>query len=259
MPGEIWAFHLHKVRMRTKLAALLTLAVVLLAGCTTRSISDSGYRGDGGDRGNGGGQANRAFGYRGELSEFDVLGLERGTDATDAQIASTLDNAKAVRLRKGANVLLIQSGAYMPDDPMRAELSRYFNVVPFSGRPTGSGGSSYSRSLRLAAAKAGCETVVCYWGTLESGHESYGTKIVSWVPVVGGAFPDEKQHMRIRLKVALVDVRSGGWTLFSPEPHLDESISARYSRETADQRQVEKLKQLAYVGAASDLVKTYAN
>ncbi len=238
--------------MKTKLPALLTLAVVLLTGCV-RSISDSGYAQDRG--------WNRGYnpGYKGELSEFDVLGLQRGTNVTDAQIASALDGAQRVHLRKGATVMLIQSGAYLPDEPMRTEFGKYFNVIPFGGQPAESSGGSYAGSLRLAAARAGCETLVCYWGTLESAHEAYGTKMVSWVPVVGGVVPDEKQHMRIRLKVALVDVRSGSWTIFSPEPRSDASASGRYYREESDQRQVEKLKQLAYNGAAEDVVKIYAN
>lgn len=41
-------------------------------------------------------------------------------------------------------------------------------------------------------------------------------KVVSWVPILGALVPDENQRMRIRLKVALIDVKSGKWEMFSP-------------------------------------------
>ena len=58
--------------------------------------------------------------------------------------------------------------------------------------------------------------------------------------------PDEKQHMRIRLKVALLDVRSGNWAVFSPKPFADARLTASPGRGDVDQKQVERLKQLAY-------------
>jgi len=96
-----------------------------------------------------------------------------------------------------------------PDEPMVNELNRYVNCVPFTGVPTGGRRSgdvttekaaqaSYSKSLRLAAARGGCETIVCYWGILESARKGLASKPVSWVPVVGWALPDERQQMRIR-------------------------------------------------------------
>ena len=51
---------------------LLCIGVLLLAGCATRSISNSGYHADP-DRGYA--QRNSPF-YKGELSEFDVLGID---------------------------------------------------------------------------------------------------------------------------------------------------------------------------------------
>jgi hypothetical protein len=225
--------------------------LVLLTGCATRSISDSGYR-----------HPHRAQSnsfYKGELSEFDVLGIERGGEATDAQITSTLDGATRVKVRKGSALLLIQSGASQPDDPMQTELAQYFNVVPFSGQPDGGKGASYARALRLAAAQAGCETVICYWGTLESARGDLKTKSLSWVPIVGWVLPDEKQQMRIRLKMALVDVRSGHWTMFSPEAFGNKAVSGIFDRVASDQGQVHQLKQLAYVAAINDLLKAYAH
>lgn len=227
---------------------------LLLAGCATqRSISDSGYRPEGARHAH-------SSDYAGELSELDVLGISRNTKVTEADIIRALEAAApGVKLRKGSKVLLVQSGARFPDDPMVQALSQSLTVTPFNGWPNSFERESYHTSLRYAAARGGCETIVCYWGVLESSRESLDSKAVSWVPIVGSVVPDEHQHMRIRLKVAIVDVRSGHWTVFSPEPVEDKALSARFGRERSDQAQVNKLKEQAYASAARDLIKTYAN
>jgi hypothetical protein len=118
---------------------------------------------------------------------------------------------------------------------------------------------SYSRTLRLAAARAGASTVMCYWGILESGNESLPTKTVSWLPIVNWVLPDERQHMRIRLKMAMVDVATGSWSVFSAEPLESKSWSISPRREVADQKQVEAIKQKAYEIGAKGLAKSYLN
>ncbi|MCL1860340.1 MAG: hypothetical protein FWG52_02230, partial [Proteobacteria bacterium] len=115
----------------------------------------------------------------------------------------------------------------------------------------------YSRSLRLAAARSGCEKIVVYWGMLESARENLATSAVSWVPVVGWVLPDERQRMRIRLKMVLVDVRTGQWEMYSPEPLDDRSFSSMIGRRDTDQTLVATLKEKAYVSAADDLQKRF--
>ena len=51
---------------------IIVVAALIIAGCGTRSISNSGYYADS-DRGYG--QRNSPF-YKGELNEFDVLGID---------------------------------------------------------------------------------------------------------------------------------------------------------------------------------------
>src|ERR1041384_4803919 len=99
---------------------LLVLALVI-SGCTeTRSISNSGYREPHSSArfAPRAGDSDPAFQYRGELSEFDVLGIERGAMTSDTEIERTLANAKRVRLKRGNSILLLQSGAIFPDGPM---------------------------------------------------------------------------------------------------------------------------------------------
>jgi hypothetical protein len=256
-----------------KLYSLL-LVCALVAGCakSARSISHSGYAKPGSycRYAPGDGLSDPAFEYRGELSEADVLGISRGEITSEAEIRRTLETARPVKLRPGSSILLIQSGALFPDGPMVTALSKHFSVVPFSGLPalrrTSAGGvqtespdpESYSKALRLTAARGGVDLVLCYWGMLESESERLPTKTVSWVPLVHWVVTDEKQHMRIRLKVALVDVRSGNWSVFSPRPFADARLSTSPRRGAVDQRQVERLKQLAYEAAVAELVQAHS-
>ncbi len=75
---------------------------------------------------------------------------------------------------------------------------------------------------------------------------------------MGWGIPDEKQKMRIRLKVAVVDVKTGQWEMFSPEPIESGAYSAILSRKAADQDLVTFLKEKAYPLVAEDIVKRYA-
>lgn len=236
--------------MKTRMAVLL-IVPALAAGCATRSISNSDYGG-------------RYYGgnalYQGELSEFDVLGVDAGEVVSNEAInAAFTENPTRKLLKKGDPILLIQSGAMFPDEEMIANLENSFRVTAFTGVPEKdkSETASYSSSLRLAAAKGGIGTIVVYWGVLESGTENLATKTVSWVPILGKAIPDETQRMRIRLKVAVMDVRSGQWEMFTPKTFDDKAISGRINRTQADQGQVAVLKSAAYARAAEDLVARY--
>jgi hypothetical protein len=261
------------MNMKNSKFFLLSFACAVLTGCTTntRSISHSSYPEKGSCYGNRAptGASDPVFEYRGELSENDVLGIPKGEFTSEADIQRALAAAKPVRLPPGSSILLIQSGALFPDGAMVSELSKHYRVVPFSGVPSprkvGSGvmqtespdPENSSKSLRLTAARGGTDFIVCYWGRLESENDGLPTKTISWLPIVNWLMPDEKQHTRIQLKVALVDVRSGNWSVVSPKPFDDARISTSPRRGSVDQKQVERLKKLAYAASAAELVKDY--
>ncbi len=226
--------------MKTPLRFLACVVfALLLAACETRSISNSGYYG-----GNNG--------YRGELSEFDVLGVEASVNVTDADIASALRDAKGVRLSRADKVLLIQSGADFPDAPIQEALGKFFLVGTFSGKPVAKkdAAQSYAKSLRLAAALGGYAKIVCCWGVIESEHVDQATKIVSWVPFAGSLIPDERENMRLRLKAAVIDVASGQWAMVQTAPFDDTRLSASLVRKDSDQGLVTKLKAQGYAELA---------
>jgi hypothetical protein len=81
--------------------------------------------------------------------------------------------------------------------------------------------------------------------------------MLSWVPIVGSVVPDETQHMRIRLKVAVIDVRSGAWAMFVPAAFDDTSLSASLIRASSDQSQVAQLKAKGYEAAAHEFVAKF--
>jgi hypothetical protein len=239
------------------------LGVLLaLAACSTRSISDSGYQGNSGYRG-----AGNPF-YKGELSAYDVLGVDSPAGFSDAAIRDAMVTKQRIVVPKGSAVLLIQSGAILPDPGMISAMERYYTVSSFSGvplrdtrfasAPTQSPAIPYSQLFRMAAAKGGYETVIVYWGMLEAAQEGMGGKAISWIPIIGGVIPDENQHMRIRLMVAVIDTRTGQWESFSPRPAEDEAISTEHGRAASDQRQVALLKAKAYQDAADDLALRFS-
>ena len=231
----------------------ILLALLAIQGCGVRSISDSGYQAEAGRS-----RQTGNFLYKGELTEFEVLGINPNASISQEEIQITLQNRKHFSLTKGASVMLIQSGAIMPDYGMVQALETHYRVVAFSGIPADQGDASHAAALRLAAAKGNCPTVLVYWGILETAQKDMSTKAVSWVPIVGGIIPDESQEMRIRLKVALIDVATGQWEVFSPKPVQHTSASARYTRASSDQHQVAILKAQAYAELANCIVKKYA-
>jgi hypothetical protein len=244
----------------------LIAGALLLAGCESeRSISNSGYVGESGGW-YGGGGVNP--GYRGELSEFDVLGISPNKPISEADIQSALKDTAKVTLKRGDTVVLVQSGAQFPDDGMMTELRPYFTLLPLSGVPANlptrtvrSGNTTVDEtppldlSLRLAAAQGGAHTLIVYWGILETSRADYATKSVSWVPVVGQFVPDESQQMRIRLKAVVIDVESGRWEMLTPDADTDNSASADINRRNSDQAQVDALKAQAYKRLAEELAK----
>jgi hypothetical protein len=105
---------------------------------------------------------------------LEVLGTQGQAEMTDEQIRKTLDETHSFHLRRGSAILLVQSGASVPDAAMVDELSREFKVIPHTGiaseiLPENSD-ATLSKALRMAAAQSNADTVLVYWGP--SGNET---------------------------------------------------------------------------------------
>ena len=212
------------MRSRPCWLLFLCLASLSAGACAVRSISDSGYR-------EGGGSSPI---YRGELHDLDLLGRDEGV----AQNVVRFD----VKLNRNAKLLVVQSGAMMPDDEMLSKLGAHFQVGTLSGIPRD---SSSGDSYRHAAQRGGYDAILCYWGVLETAQAATAGKGLVWVPIVGFFVPDESQYMRIRLKLLVLDVGSGAWTMLMPTTADDERASSLVTRASSDQEQVQKLKSQA--------------
>ena len=225
-------------------------ALIVGGGCmSTRSISDSGYsRWGGNDL------------YQGEISEFSLIGVDPAQPITDEEITRQFQERADFAVAEGSAVMLVQSGALFPDEPMQTAMAAHYRIAPFSGLVSKEQSqTNMARAFRLAAARGGMDYFACYWGVLEAEQYDLATKTVSWVPIVGRAVPDETQEMRIRLKLVLVDVRTGQWAMLVPDPVSSRSISGRIRREQADQQQVAQLKQAGYAALAEAFVEEFSN
>ncbi|HEV2673198.1 MAG TPA: hypothetical protein VGV37_01570 [Aliidongia sp.] len=223
--------------------APLFMAVLLLTGCETRSISNAGYPG-----------STNAL-YRGELADLDVLGVQNSGPITDEHIADTLVASRKIAPRPDEPILVVQSGAQTPDSEFLTALDAHFTIGTFSGIPPQSR-DDFARKIRLIAAQGGYGQILCYWGTLESAKTNEVTKAVSWVPIAGWLLPDQTQKMRIALRAVLIDVQSGNWRMYRPVPLDDEQLSAIFNRRGSDQDQVVRLKQAGYTALAHDLIES---
>jgi hypothetical protein len=248
-----------KKMMTSKKLRPIGLALILLtiAGCS-RSISNSGYEAD---------RAGSNPFYKGELDAYDVLGIDPSQTISDGDLKAAEITRAPMTLRKGSAVMLVQSGAAFADQPMVDDLSRYYDVSSFSGVPLSdkrwgahddAKTPSYAKLLRLAAAKGGFDAIIVYWGVLESAREGLGTKAVSWVPIIGGVIPDETQHLRLRVMLAVIDAHTGQWSSLQVAPPDDTAISNDHSRAVSDQRQVELLKTAAYQAATNMVVAKFS-
>ena len=194
-----------------------------------------------------------------QLKENEVLGLRASEKLTDKEIQRVLDETRSLQLKQGSTILLVQSGAAHPDKAMIDELSNHFVVVPHTGIPSEvcSDSDDISKALRLAAAQSKAESIVVYWGKLELKRDDLPTSIVSWVPVIDFTVPDEYQRVRMHLKLALIDVRTGNWATFRTEPVESDSLTTRYAREHEQKWLLENMKRSLYQASVRKLVGSY--
>jgi hypothetical protein len=231
------------------------IAAVVLTGCEGPS---SGYRSA---DFSGNKTYNKHHGTGPQLSEVEVLGIKGSAAVTDADIEKILHETRTFKVPENSSLLVVQSGSPHPDSLMVDELSRHFRVVPHTGVPSevlnSDEGADLSKTLRLAAAHSTADTVLVYWGNLELKRNDLPTGIVSWVPVVDFMVPDEYQKVRMSLKIALLDVRTGNWTTFRTEPIEEDLVSTRYAREHNANWPLNIVKKKLYESAVRELVRGY--
>jgi hypothetical protein len=206
--------------MRFGIPLMLLVVLVTLTGCTTRSIS---YH-----------SGNENWLYRGELSQMSVIAALSADGEVHGEGPVTIPG-------KG-RMILIQSGQAAPDPQMVLGMPSGVEVLPFSGIPSP---LSDGVSWRQAARAGGVQTVLVYWGTIESSRVNQVTKAISWTPVTAW-IPDEEQQMRVAVSAVVADVASGRWSLITAVSRSSQVSSSLFSRAAQDQKQISELKQDAF-------------
>jgi hypothetical protein len=208
----------------------LSLVLLLASACATRSISDTGDPHMPGSR-------NRL--YAGEINDLDVVGTAARGEAPGGGVV----------LRKGAKVLVVQSGAMFPDDAMMKLLAEHFEVGAASGVPLANGFGE--NGMLAAAARGGYDAVIAYWGVLESSED---TDASGWVPVVGLFFHSTTQQMRLRMRVIVADPRTGRWHGATCAPTDEQRTTSLAGRQGSDQELVKSIKLAGYRTAVDAVV-----
>lgn len=213
--------------LRVRIALLALTASLLATACATRSISNPAMP-----------WGNENTSYRGELSEFDVVGTGAGPAA----------ELPPVRLARGDRVLLLQSGAAFPDEQLAEALGSALSVSTASGVP--SGWTERGEGLLGAARRGGYSAVIAYWGTLESRSEATDGAAAMWIPVVGLFVPSENLRMRIRLRFVVLDTKTGAWIQVTPQPIEDQREASFARKVRVDADLVETLRRASCAPAA---------
>jgi len=215
---------------RTLPTVTIVATALLFASCDSTPISATGYA-----------SSNRYSSSSGtpELSEIDFIKLSGNSGGASRPSAS-------------ARVLLVQSGATIPDPALTKEFGRYYHVIPFTGDRREIAGDAETTSpqvaetLRLAARRSGASHMICVWRRIESARQSLATKVVSWVPIVGQVIPDETLHARINLKGGVLNAATGRWDAVGVNTKVGGRVTNSLNRSASRTAKTEEEKAAGY-------------
>jgi hypothetical protein len=190
------------------------------------------------------------------LTETDVLGFDGAQRVSEEEIAKAATPRGKIQIKRGAAVMLIQAGVSVPEEAMQREAANHFSVTPFSGltqqKNGGADSANVSRALRLTAAKGGNDFLIVYWPAIEGAQQTNGT--LEW-RAVKGDIPFEAEQVRARLRVLIVDVKTGQWAVATPETLEDKSARGGWFRKRTSAQRVANLKERAYKHALQEVLR----
>lgn len=232
-----------------KKATILLLTLTMLAGCSTTSISNSGYKKKPSAKWN----HSQTIEVDNELNELAVLGITPDFKRLKPDLAELLKTSLPIRVPSGSRILAIQSGTDYPDSKMLSSMSEYWDVSTLSGNRRNYSQDNLNELLRYTAARGGNEFLIVYWGVIETAQKNLQTKSVSWLPLVGWSLPDKKTQMRVLIKFAVIDVRSGQWKTLQSTPAHSDFLSTIMNRNGKNRLAEIKIKEEVYSMAAKEL------
>jgi hypothetical protein len=190
------------------------------------------------------------------LTETDVLGFDGAQSVSEEEIVKAAGPRGKIQVKRGAPVMLIHAGAAAPEEIMLREAANYFSVTPFSGlaqhRNDAGESANLSRALRLTAAKGGSDFLIVYWTVLEGGSGKPGAP--NWRPVAGDV-PLDAEQVRMRLRMLIVDVKSGHWATANPETFEDKAARGGWFRKPTSAQRTAALKERAYKHALQEVLR----
>jgi hypothetical protein len=217
---------------------LLCAAVAMtITSCVTTSLSDPNGRG-----------------HDHDLSLYELTGQAAAEGVTEGQIAATLSGGgRAGSLpRRGARVLLVQSGAHQPDEELLAAFRPWCQPVIWDGRAPEkddgkrTAGGAVGRRLRLTAAQQGCTHVIVVFGEIQSDSKSLPTSAVSWVPIVGNIIPSERSGTRLLAQALILETGRPRYSTVSARPQQATGITTDDGSYNINSKRAPKLKAKAY-------------
>lgn len=204
------------------------------------------------------------------LTEQEVLDIDSTLEITEHDIHRAVKIAKSqiFKLTPKSKIVLVQSGATVPDTAMQEAMMKYYRVSVYSGIPQVKISSkfikkneqtyippqnTYIKRLRLAAARAKQDKIIVYWGKMELGRMDSENKTLIWDSYYGGDIPSATEYLRYLVRFALVDVNTGMWAMYSSinkeVPYKKRGINST----NHDMTQISKVKADAYALAVQNL------
>lgn len=207
-----------------------------------------------------------------QLTDKDIFDDEFDKEITEYDIQdAAYQGKKGLFVPLNSSIILVQSGATVPDAYMQSELAKYYRVSVYNGIPNPKNlpsnrknkdssnyfNNNYMKKLRFIAAKGGQDTIIIYWKTLEKGTLDQKTNTIKWNQYNGDNLTNNTKLLRYLLKFTLVDVVTGNWSTYSPVNIEVDYIIPKKSTIPTEQFQIDQLIQKTYTNAALLLAERY--
>lgn len=252
------------MRYKSSLLPIIIVGVIFISGCTKKSSSIDAQKS----------QNNRVVQIsNAQLTDQDVFGNELTlSDITEEDIQNAVADAKdEFTIPLHSSVILIQSGAKAPDALMQQKMGKFYQISTFSGIPvvkrkvknkddndTGGDEVNYMQALRYIAAKGRQKAIIVYWSTLEVGKFNTETKSVQWETWNSKNVPSGDYSLRYLTRVALTDVATGEWSVYSPANVEMRNIHKELASTDSFSKIIDELKESTYDWVSKDLVNRYS-
>lgn len=209
-----------------------------------------------------------------QLTEYEVLDIDLNQEISEEDIRTAVEIAKSqvFKLTPKSKIVLVQSGATVPDTTMQEIMMKHYRVSVYSGisqakntpkvfkkndQSTVTSNNSFIRKLRLASARAKQDKIIVYWGKMELGRLDRESKTRVWEGYNGGSIPSSTEYLRYLVRFAIVDVNTGMWAMYSSinkeAPYKRRSINST----SEDIAQLTKVKDDAYLLSVENLLAQF--